>query len=175
MAKPSAVNHARMVSAVVADDGLTSHTSMPRSNDRGFDSLLNSSKAETAYCSGQQRSKQGIVMASINALSCVVSHRGLLASAFSLASLPAIAQEEGSADELAVMSMSLADVVKPTLGFQGALQGAGTPNQAGVGPFLPLSVGDNSVWFLDALANVNFADRAGARWKVWERTMRWNL
>ena len=41
------------------------------------------------------------------------------------------------------------------------LQGAGTPNQAGTGGFLPLSVGDNSVWFLDALANVNFADRAG--------------
>jgi hypothetical protein len=59
------------------------------------------------------------------------------------------------------MSISLKDVVKPTLGFQGALQGAGTPNQAGIGGFLPLSVGDNSVWFLDALANVNFADRAG--------------
>jgi hypothetical protein len=41
------------------------------------------------------------------------------------------------------------------------LQGAGTPNQAGTGGFLPLSVGDNSVWFVDALANVNFADRAG--------------
>jgi hypothetical protein len=38
------------------------------------------------------------------------------------------------------------------------LQGAGTPNQAGIGGFLPLSVGDNSVWFLDVLANANFAD-----------------
>ena len=56
------------------------------------------------------------------------------------------------------MSISLKDVVKPTLGFQGALQGAGTPNQAGIGGFLPLSVGDNSVWFLDVLANANFAD-----------------
>ena len=37
-------------------------------------------------------------------------------------------------------------------------QGAGTPNQAGIGGFLPLSVGDNSVWFLDVLANANFAD-----------------
>ncbi|WP_413429908.1 carbamoyl-phosphate synthase [Synechococcus sp. Cu2B8-bc1011] len=82
---------------------------------------------------------------------------GLLASAISVASLPAIAQE-GSADELGVMSISLKDVVKPTLGFQGALQGAGTPNQAGIGGFLPLSVGDNSVWFLDVLANANFAD-----------------
>ena len=86
---------------------------------------------------------------------------GLLASAISIASLPVIAQEDGSADDLGVMSISLKDVVKPTLGFQGALQGAGTPNQAGIGGFLPLSVGDNSVWFLDVLANANFADRAG--------------
>ena len=85
---------------------------------------------------------------------------GLLASAISITSLPAIAQEEGSADDLGVMSISLKDVVKPTFGFQGALQGAGTPNQAGIGGFLPLSVGDNSVWFVDALINVNFADRA---------------
>jgi hypothetical protein len=85
---------------------------------------------------------------------------GLLAYAISVASLPAIAQD-GSADDLGVMSISLKDVVKPTLGFQGALQGAGTPNQAGIGGFLPLSVGDNSVWFLDVLANANFADREG--------------
>jgi len=56
------------------------------------------------------------------------------------------------------MSISLIDVVKPTLGFQGALQGAGTPNQAGIGGFLPLSVGENSVFFADVQANVNFAD-----------------
>ncbi|AII48636.1 hypothetical protein KR52_05705 [Synechococcus sp. KORDI-52] len=85
---------------------------------------------------------------------------GLLASAISIAALPAIAQE-GSADDLGVMSISLKDVINPAFGFQGALQGAGTPNQAGIGGFLPLSVGDNSVWFVDALANVNFADRAG--------------
>ena len=82
----------------------------------------------------------------------------LLASTISVASLPAIAQEKGSADDLGVMSISLKDVVKPTIGFQGALQGAGTPNQAGIGGFLPLSVGGNSVWFLDVLANANFAD-----------------
>ena len=86
---------------------------------------------------------------------------GLLASAISVAALPAIAQEKGSADDLGVMSISLKDVVKPTIGFQAALQGAGTPNQAGIGGFLPLSVGDNSVWFLDVLANANFSDRAG--------------
>ena len=60
-----------------------------------------------------------------------------------------------------MLSISLKDVVKPTIGFQGALQGAGTPNQAGIGGFLPLSVGENSVWYLDALVNVNFADRDG--------------
>jgi hypothetical protein len=77
---------------------------------------------------------------------------GLLASSISLAALLAIAQE-GNADDLGVMSISLKDVVKPTLGFQGALQGAGTPNQPGIGGFLPLSVGDSSVWFLDAMVN----------------------
>jgi len=85
---------------------------------------------------------------------------GLLASAVAIAPLPLEAQD-GSAEDLGVMSISLKDVVKPTIGFQGALQGAGTPNQAGLGGFLPLSVGDNSVWFVDALANVNFADRQG--------------
>ena len=83
---------------------------------------------------------------------------GLLASVISIAALPAIAQEKGSAEDLGVMSISLKDVVKPTLGFQGALKGAGTPNQAGIGGFLPLSVGENSVFFADVLANVNFAD-----------------
>ena len=85
---------------------------------------------------------------------------GLLATAAFVAPLAATAQE-GSAEDLGVMSISLANVVKPTIGFQGALQGAGTPNQAGIGGFLPLSVGKNSVWFLDVLANANFADRAG--------------
>ena len=84
---------------------------------------------------------------------------GLLATAAFVAPLAATAQE-GSAEDLGVMSISLADVVKPTIGFQGALQGAGTPNQAGIGGFLPLSVGENSVWFLDALVNANFGDRS---------------
>ena len=76
--------------------------------------------------------------------------------------VPAAAQEADTAEDLGgVMSISLKDVVKPTIGFQGALQGAGTPNQAGIGGFLPLSVGENSVWFLDALVNVSFADRDG--------------
>ena len=87
------------------------------------------------------------------------------ATALALAStpfLPAAAQDADTAEDLGgVMSISLSDVVKPTIGFQGALQGAGTPNQAGIGGFLPLSVGENSVWYLDALVNVSFADRDG--------------
>ena len=80
---------------------------------------------------------------------------GLLASAVAIAPLPLKAQD-GSAEDLGdVMSIRLKDVVKPAFGFQGALQGAGTPNQAGIGGFLPLAVGDNSVWYLDALVNAD--------------------
>lgn len=43
-------------------------------------------------------------------------------------------------------------------GFEGQTQGAGTANEIGIGGFLPLSVGSDSVFFLDALANVNLAD-----------------
>jgi hypothetical protein len=75
--------------------------------------------------------------------------------------LPAAAQDGGSAEELGVMEINLKDAVKFNWGFQGALQGAGTPNQAGIGGFLPLTVGENSVFFVDALANVNFADYGG--------------
>ena len=75
--------------------------------------------------------------------------------------LPAAAQEAGSAEDLGVMEINLKDAINFNWGFQGALQGAGTPNQAGIGGFLPLSVGDNSVFFVDALANVNFADYGG--------------
>ena len=86
---------------------------------------------------------------------------GLLASAVAIAPLPLKAQDGSAEDLVDVMSIILKDVVKPSFGFQGALQGAGTPNQAGIGGFLPLSIGDNSVWFVDALINANFADRAG--------------
>ena len=85
---------------------------------------------------------------------------GLAASAIALSPLPTKA-ENGIAEDLRVMGVSLKDVVKATIGFQGALQGAGTPNQAGIGGFLPLSVGDNSIWFLDALVNAHFGDRDG--------------
>ena len=88
-------------------------------------------------------------------------------AALALASIPlgigsSTAQEaktaQGTAADLGVMSISLKDAIQPNFGFQGALQGAGTPNQAGIGGFLPLVTGDNSVFFLDAQANANFAD-----------------
>ena len=75
--------------------------------------------------------------------------------------LPTAAQETGSAEDLGVMEINLKDAVKFNWGFQGALQGAGTPNQAGIGGFLPIAVGENSVFFADVLLNANFADREG--------------
>jgi hypothetical protein len=54
--------------------------------------------------------------------------------------------------------VKLKDAVQFNWGFQGQTQAAGTPNAIGIGGFLPLSVGSNSVLFLDALANANLAD-----------------
>ena len=75
---------------------------------------------------------------------------------------PAGAEEakvaQGTAADLGVMEVSLKDAVQFNWGFQGQTQGAGTPNEMGIGGFLPLSVGTNSVFFLDALANVNLPD-----------------
>ena len=71
---------------------------------------------------------------------------------------PIAAQEGGSADDLGVMEINLKDAVQFNGGFQGALQGAGTLNQVGIGAFLPIAVGENSVFFFDALAVANFAD-----------------
>ena len=75
--------------------------------------------------------------------------------------LSSAAQETGSAEDLGVMEINLKDAVKFNWGFQGALQGAGTPNQAGIGGFLPIAVGENSVFFADVLLNANFADYGG--------------
>ena len=86
------------------------------------------------------------------------------AGALALSSAPiqlVAAQEDGSAADLGVMEINLKDAVQFNWGFQGALQGAGTPNQAGIGAFFPIAVSENSVWFIDALANTNFADRDG--------------
>ena len=98
-------------------------------------------------------------------------------AALALASLPlairpAVAQEapaaaaEPKADtteaaDLGVLGVNLRDAVKFNYGFQGALQGAGTPNQAGLGAFIPLHVGSNSVAFVDVLVNANFSDYGG--------------
>ena len=96
-------------------------------------------------------------------------------AALALASLPlairtAVAQEAPAAaaadpeattteaTDLGVMSVNLRDAVKFNYGFQGALQGAGTPNQAGLGAFIPLHVGSNGVAFVDVLVNANFND-----------------
>jgi len=83
---------------------------------------------------------------------------GLLASAVAIAPLPLKAQN-GSAEDLGdVMSINLKDVVTLKLGLQGALQGSGTPNEAGVGLFLPLKVGSKHVIYFDFMANANFGD-----------------
>ena len=92
-----------------------------------------------------------------------VSFSALGAAALALASIPQVNAKpvevaQGSADDLGVMSISLKDIVKPQVGIQGQTQAAGTPNEAGLGGFLPLVVGSNSVFFADVLANANFAD-----------------
>jgi hypothetical protein len=88
-------------------------------------------------------------------------------AALALASLPlgispAAAQDPEAprteAADLGVMGINLRDAVKLNYGFQGALQGAGTPNEAGIGAFIPLHVGSNSVAFVDVLVNANFND-----------------
>ena len=56
--------------------------------------------------------------------------------------------QDCSADDLGVMSISLKDVVKPTIGFQGALQGAGTPSKqvsAGSCPSLLMTTASGSL------------------------------
>jgi hypothetical protein len=89
-----------------------------------------------------------------------------------LAIRPAVAQEAPAAAaepeaasteaaDLGVMGVNLRDAVKFNYGFQGALQGAGTPNEAGIGAFIPLHVGSNSVAFVDVLVNANFSDYSG--------------
>lgn len=66
--------------------------------------------------------------------------------------------ERGSASDLGMMSTSLREAVQFNWGFQGQTQGDGTPNQAGIGAFIPLAILSNSLFFLDALANANLAD-----------------
>ena len=65
---------------------------------------------------------------------------------------------QATAANLGAMEVSLKDAVQFNWGFQGQTQAAGTPNAIGIGAFLPLAVGSNSVAFLDVLANANLAD-----------------
>ena len=81
-------------------------------------------------------------------------------AALSIASLPAVSARpaqvaQGTASDLGVMSIQLKDIVKPQVGIQGQTQAAGTPNEAGIGGFLRLVVGKNSVFFADVLAKAN--------------------
>ena len=89
----------------------------------------------------------------------------LALAALLLGITPAVAQDpkdaSGKAADLGVMSINLRDAVKLNYGFQGQLQGAGTPNEAGLGAFIPLHVGSNSVTFVDVLVNANFSDYSG--------------
>ena len=71
--------------------------------------------------------------------------------------LAKVAQDNSTKDPVE-MEVNLTEVVKFNWGIQAATQGAGTPNQAGLGFFLPLMVNDNGVLFLDGRANANFAD-----------------
>jgi hypothetical protein len=81
------------------------------------------------------------------------------AAALALTSMPQVSAKplgvaQSSADDLGVMSINLKDVVKPQVGVQGQTQAAGTPNQAGIGGFLPLAVGKN----------IATSSRLGYRW-----------
>ena len=89
------------------------------------------------------------------------------AAALAMASIPfgaaraedtKASQAPATAKDLGVMGVNLKDAVKFNYGFQGALQGAGTPNEAGLGAFIPLKVSKNSVSYVDVLVNANFND-----------------
>ena len=79
-----------------------------------------------------------------------------VAAAASLLVAQAPVLAEGTADDIGVMNVSLKDSIKPRFGFQGQTQGAGTPNEVGIGGFLPISVGDNSV--LNVEGGARFSD-----------------
>ena len=98
---------------------------------------------------------------SLSRVSCAVA-----TTAFAVATLPAVNAKpaqvaQGVASDLGLMSIKLKDVVKPQVGVHAQTQAAGTPNEAGLGGFLPLVVGSNSVFFADLLANANFSDING--------------
>jgi hypothetical protein len=103
---------------------------------------------------------------SIRRCLALASTASLTLASTSFAVSPAGAEQpgagKGTAADLGVMEVSLKDAVQFNWGFQGQTQGAGTPNEAGIGVFIPLAVTSNSVFYLDALANANFSDIANS-------------
>jgi hypothetical protein len=128
---------------------------------RGWLLLLNVSKLGAAQQNLSTDAEPHLIQHTIRRSSSLAA-----AAALALASIPfgAVRADDSKvtqgteAADLGVMGVNLKDAVKFNWGFQGALQGAGTPNETGIGAFIPLKVGENSVFFLDTLANVNFSD-----------------
>jgi hypothetical protein len=125
-----------------------------------------------AATSGQIKLRCTVVPHSIRLSLSLASSAALALASLPLGIRPLQAQEAPApaaepkaasteAADLGVMGVNLRDAVKFNWGFQGALQGAGTPNQAGLGAFIPLHVGSNSVAFVDVLVNANFSDYSG--------------
>jgi hypothetical protein len=81
--------------------------------------------------------RKGIVQHSIRRSLAVAG-----TAALALAAVPGFAEPakvaQGTAADLGVMEVSLKDAVQFNWGFQGQTQGAGTPNELGIGGFLPL-------------------------------------
>ena len=78
-------------------------------------------------------------------------------SAF-IAEIPAVAEEIRTDQESYLSQANLTDRIKTKIGIQARSQAAGTPNQAGIGGFVPLYTTANSVLFADIQGNVNFPD-----------------
>jgi len=98
---------------------------------------------------------------------CLASRATLAMTSLALATGPAGAQKiQGEASEglsskganPAPEEVALKNAVKLNYGIQGQLQGAGTPNEAGMGIFLPLTVGKNTASYVDVLVNYNSQD-----------------
>ena len=98
---------------------------------------------------------------------CLAGRATLAMTSLALATGPAWAQKiQGEASKglsskganPALEEVALKNAVKLNYGIQGQLQGAGTPNEAGLGIFLPLTAGKNSTSYVDVLVNYNSPD-----------------
>ena len=96
---------------------VTTASKEPR-HERGSYYRSNRSHTETRYSSRQHRLKQDIFTASIQRPMLLLLSYGHCAIAISIASLPAIAQEEGDAEDLGVISINPKDSVKPSHGLK---------------------------------------------------------